>query len=71
VIQTPDTSTESLEHIQRLQATVRSQELEMEVGCLSVRVNQLTAAGIFSPLCPHLCFIWEALQHVGLVGHLI
>ena len=68
MIQTPDTSTESLEHIQRLQATVRSQELEMEVGCLSVRVNQLTAAGIFSPLCPHL---WEALQHVGLVGHLI
>jgi hypothetical protein len=29
VIQAPDTSTASLEHIQRLQATVRSQELEI------------------------------------------
>jgi hypothetical protein len=44
VIQAPDTSTASLEHIQRLQATVRSQELELEVGRLSSRLNQLTAS---------------------------
>ena len=52
VIQAPDTSTASLEHIQRLQATVRSQELEMEVGRLSARVNQLTASGHLQPVVP-------------------
>jgi len=55
-IQAPDTSTASLEHIQRLQATIRSQELEMEVGCLSARVNQITAAGHLQPVVPSPLF---------------
>jgi len=56
VIQAPDTSTASLEHIQRLQATVRSQELEMEVGRLSARINQLTASGHLQPVSPSPLF---------------
>jgi len=56
VIQAPDTSTAPLEHIQRLQATVRSQELEMEVGRLSARVNQLTASGHLQPVVPSPLF---------------
>jgi len=56
VIQAPDTSTASLEHIQRLQATVRSQELEMEVGRLSARVNQLTGASHLQPGSPSPLF---------------
>jgi len=50
VIQAPDTLTASLEHIQCLQATVRSQELELEMGCLSAWVNQLTASGHLQPV---------------------
>ena len=56
VIQAPDTSTASLEHIQRLQATVRSQKLEMEVGCLSARINQLTASNHLQPVVPSPLF---------------
>jgi len=56
VIQAPDTSTASLEHIQRLQATVRSQVLEMEVGRLSARINQLTASGHLQPVAPSPLF---------------
>jgi len=55
-IQAPDTLTASLEHIQRLQATVRSQELEMEVGRFSARVNQLTASGHLQPVVPSPLF---------------
>jgi len=56
VIQAPDTSTASLEHIQRLQATVHSQELEMEVGHLSAHINQLTASGHLQPVVPSPLF---------------
>jgi len=56
VIQAPDTSTAFLEHIQRLQATVRSQELEMKVGRLSARINQLTASGHLQPVVPSPLF---------------
>jgi len=56
VIQAPDTSIASLEHIQRLQATVRSQELEMEVGRLSARINQPTALGHLQPVVPSPLF---------------
>jgi len=45
-----------LEHIQRLQATVGSQELEMEVGRLSARINQLTASGHLQPVSPSPLF---------------
>jgi len=55
-IQAPDTLTAPLEHIQRLQATVRSQELEMEVGRFSARVNQLTASGHLQPVVPSPLF---------------
>jgi len=56
VIQALDTLTASLEHIQRLQAMVRSQELEMEVGRLSARVNQLTVSGHLQPVVPSPLF---------------
>jgi len=71
VIQAPDTSTASLEHIQSLQTTFRRQELEMEVGRLSAQINQVTGSGHLQFVVPSPLFIWEVLQHVGMVGHLI
>jgi len=56
VIQAPDTSTASLEHIQHLQATVRSQELEMEVGFLLACIKQLTTSGHLQPVVPSPLF---------------
>jgi hypothetical protein len=52
VIQAWDTSTASLEQIQRLQATVRSQELELEVRRLSAQLEQLTSSGHLQPVVP-------------------
>jgi len=52
VIQVPDTSTTSLEQIQRLTATVRAEEKELELGRLSRQLEQLTQAGNVVPVAP-------------------